>query len=162
MTPSSALPASAIPSSTPAVEARGWGWRHAGRREWAVRGLDLRIEAGERVLLLGPSGAGKSTLLTGLAGLLDPTGGGESEGELLIFGEPAARVRERVGMLFQDPESEIVMGRAGDDVAFGLENRCVPADQIWGRVAAALAAVEFPYGVEHRTAALSGGEKQRL
>jgi energy-coupling factor transport system ATP-binding protein len=78
MTPSSALPASATPSSTPAVEARGWGWRHAGRREWAVRGLDLRIEAGERVLLLGPSGAGKSTLLSGLAGLLEPSGGGES------------------------------------------------------------------------------------
>jgi energy-coupling factor transport system ATP-binding protein len=148
--------------SSPAIEARNWGWRHAGRRDWAVRGLDLRIEAGERVLLLGPSGAGKSTLLTGLAGLLDPTGGGESEGELLVHGEPAARTRERVGMLFQDPESEIVMGRAGDDVAFGLENRCIPADQIRGRVDAALAAVEFPYDVDHRTAALSGGEKQRL
>jgi tungstate transport system ATP-binding protein len=54
------------------------------------------------------------------------------------------------------------MGRAGDDVAFGLENRCIPADQIRGRVDAALAAVEFPYDVDHRTAALSGGEKQRL
>ncbi len=144
------------------IEARGWGWRHAGRREWAVRGLDLRIEAGERVLLLGPSGAGKSTLLAGLAGLLDATGGGEPQGELLVGGVAPREARERVGILFQDPESEIVMGRAGDDVAFGLENRCVPADQIWGRVDAALAAVEFPYPRDHRTAALSGGEKQRL
>jgi energy-coupling factor transport system ATP-binding protein len=154
-------PGAAAPTAA-AIEARGWGWRHAGRRDWAVRGLDLRVEAGERVLLLGPSGAGKSTLLTGLAGLLDQAGGGESEGELLVFGAPAPLSRERVGMLFQDPESEIVMGRAGDDVAFGLENRCIPADQIPGRVDAALAAVEFPYPVEHRTAALSGGEKQRL
>jgi energy-coupling factor transport system ATP-binding protein len=145
-----------------AIEARNWGWRHAGRREWAVRGLDLRVEAGERVLLLGPSGAGKSTLLSGLAGLLDPSGGGEAEGELLVAGVAPRLARERVGILFQDPESEIVMGRAGDDVAFGLENRCVPAEQIWGRVDAALEAVGFPYGREHRTAALSGGEKQRL
>jgi len=145
-----------------AIEARGWGWRHAGRREWALRGLDLRIEAGERVLLLGASGAGKSTLLAGLAGLLDPTGGGEPEGELLVAGGAPAAMRDRVGILFQDPEAEIVMGRAGDDVAFGLENRCVPRAQIWGRVDAALAAVEFPYPRDHRTAALSGGEKQRL
>ncbi len=149
-------------SQAPAIEARGWGWRHAGRREWALRGLDLRIEAGERVLLLGASGAGKSTLLAGLAGLLDPTGGGEPEGELLVAGGAPAATRDQVGILFQDPEAEIVMSQAGDDVAFGLENRCVPAPQIWGRVDAALTAVEFPYPRDHRTAALSGGEKQRL
>ena len=54
------------------IEARGWGLRHPGRRDWALRGLDLTIEPGERVLLLGASGAGKSTLLTALAGLVDP------------------------------------------------------------------------------------------
>ncbi len=144
------------------IEARGWGWRHAGRREWAVRGLDLRIEAGERVLLLGPSGAGKSTLLAGLAGLLDPSGGGESAGELLVDGLSPSAARDRVGILFQDPETQIVMARAGHDVAFGLENRCLPAGDIPARVAAALEAVEFPYGAERPTAALSGGEKQRL
>ncbi|HET8570808.1 MAG TPA: ABC transporter ATP-binding protein [Candidatus Limnocylindria bacterium] len=144
------------------IEARGWGWRHAGRREWAVRGLDLRIEAGERVLLLGPSGAGKSTLLAGLAGLLDRAGGGESEGELLVGDVRPAAARDRVGILFQDPETQLVMARAGDDVAFGLENRCVAADAIPGRVDAALEAVEFPYPVDRSTAALSGGEKQRL
>ncbi|BDZ46457.1 hypothetical protein GCM10025866_23660 [Naasia aerilata] len=57
--------------------ASGWGWRHASRRRFAVRGLDLTVEPGERVLLLGPSGAGKSTLLAGIAGIL----GGADEGE---------------------------------------------------------------------------------
>ncbi len=138
----------------PVVEARGFGWRHAGRTAWAIRGLDLVIEQGERVLLLGPSGAGKSTLLLALAGLLDPSGGGEREGELAVRGD--------TGIVFQDPETQLVMGRAGDDVAFGLENRCVPTAEIWPRVHAALAAVRFPYPEDRRTEALSGGEKQRL
>ena len=144
------------------IEARGWGWRHAGRRAWALRGVDLRIEAGERVLLLGASGAGKSTLLLGLAGLLDATGGGESEGELLVDGLPAAASRERPGILFQEPESQLVMARAGDDVAFGLENRCIEPNAIWPRVDDALGAVGFAYPRDHPTDALSGGEQQRL
>jgi energy-coupling factor transport system ATP-binding protein len=149
-------------SSGVVIEARGWGWRHAGRRAWAVRGLDLRIEAGERVLLLGPSGGGKSTFLLALAGLLDPRGGGETEGTLRVDGRDPRVARDRTGLLFQDPETQIILGRSGDDVAFGLENRCVPTDSIWPRVDAALDAVAFPYGRDHPTGALSGGERQRL
>lgn len=145
-----------------AVVARGWGWRHAGRESWAIRGLDLRIEPGERVLLLGPSGAGKSTLLLAMAGLLDGAGGAASEGELLVDGAVPAAVRDRTGIVFQDPTTQLVMGRAGDDVAFGLENRGVPGDEIWTRVDQALASVGFPYGRDRRTGALSGGEQQRL
>ena len=144
------------------IEARGWGVRHPGRRDWALRGLDLTIEPGERVLLLGPSGAGKSTLLAALAGLIDPSGGGETEGSLLVDGLDPRAARDRTGLLFQDPESQIVMGRVGDDVAFGLENRCIPTEGIWPRVDAALAAVDFPFGRDHPTHALSGGEQQRL
>ncbi|MDQ2688909.1 MAG: energy-coupling factor ABC transporter ATP-binding protein, partial [Chloroflexota bacterium] len=136
--------------------------RHPGRRDWALRGLDLTIEAGERVLLLGASGAGKSTLLTALAGLVDPSAGAETEGRLLVDGRDPREARERSGLLFQDPESQIVMARAGDDVAFGLENRCVPTAAIWPRVDAALSAVEFPYRRDRPTHALSGGEQQRL
>jgi energy-coupling factor transporter ATP-binding protein EcfA2 len=148
-------------SSPAAVVAHGWGIRHPGRRAWALRGVDLVIEAGERVLLLGPSGAGKSTLLTAIAGLHDPAAV-ETEGTLLVDGLEPGVARDRSGLLFQDPESQIVMARAGDEVAFGLENRCVPADAIWPRVDAALAAVEFPYGRDRPTHALSGGEQQRL
>ncbi|WP_121156421.1 ABC transporter ATP-binding protein [Micromonospora pisi] len=143
------------------VELRGFGWRHAGRKRWAVRGLDLRIEAGERVLLLGPSGAGKSTLLAALAGLLAEDSG-EQQGLIEVDGADPRTARDRVGILFQDPESQLVMARAGDDVAFGLENRGVPAGEIWPRVEQALHRVGFPYGRDRSTAALSGGEQQRL
>ncbi|MBM7787512.1 ABC transporter ATP-binding protein [Tenggerimyces flavus] len=136
------------------IRANGWGFRHAGRGSWAVRGLDLEIGHGERVLLAGPSGAGKSTLLTALAGLLDPDHSGETEGTLTVDGQ--------AGLVFQDPETQLVMARAGDDVAFGLENHAVSTDQIWPRVDAALEAVGFPYGRDHPVGRLSGGEKQRL
>jgi energy-coupling factor transporter ATP-binding protein EcfA2 len=149
-------------ASPPAVEARGWGWRHAGRRHWAVRHLDLVVPAGERVLLLGPSGAGKSTLLAGVAGLLHAPESGDEEGELLVGGIPANEATGYAGIVFQDPTSSLVMGRVGDEVAFGLENRAVPRDEIWPRVEQALAGVGLDYPLVHPTERLSGGEQQRL
>ncbi|GAA3750776.1 energy-coupling factor transport system ATP-binding protein [Spinactinospora alkalitolerans] len=146
------------------VELAGWGWRHSGRGTHALRGVDLTFEPGERVLLLGASGAGKSTLLHALAGLTGPDSAisGEQEGALLIDGEPAARRRDDTALVSQDPETQLVMARAGDDVAFGLENLGVAREEIWPRVDAALRQVGFPYGRDRSTAALSGGEKQRL
>jgi energy-coupling factor transport system ATP-binding protein len=140
-----------------------------------VRGLDLDVAPGERVLLLGPSGAGKSTLLAGLCGLLDPGTGrgddlGDEEGALLLDGVPARLARRegvragqsRTGLLLQDPQAQTVLTRCGDDVAFGLENHAVPPAEIWPRVASALRGVGFPYDAAHPTARLSGGERQRL
>ena len=148
---------------TPAgVRASGWGWRHAGRRAWAVRALDLRIEPGERVLLLGPSGAGKSTLLSGLAGVLGGDEDGFREGELTIDGVAAQHARGRAGLVLQDPDSQVILSRVGDDVAFGCENLGVPREQIWPRVREALDAVGLRVPLATPTSRLSGGQKQRL
>jgi len=143
------------------VRLEGFGWRHAGRRAWAVRGVDLAVTRGERVLVLGPSGAGKSTLLAALAGLLAEDSG-EQEGVVTVDGVDARAARERVGIVFQDPQTQLVMSRVGDDVAFGLENRGVPPGQIWPAVDAALEAVGLNLPRDRSTAALSGGEQQRL
>jgi energy-coupling factor transport system ATP-binding protein len=126
-----------------------------------VTGVDLVVEPGERVLLTGASGAGKSTLLAALAGILDVEGA-EVTGELTVGGRHPRDARGGLGLLAQDPDSQLVMTRAGDDVAFGLENAGLPAAEIWPRVDEALAAVGFPYGRDRPTQALSGGEKQRL
>ncbi|KAA9089520.1 ABC transporter ATP-binding protein [Microbacterium radiodurans] len=144
------------------VEVLGWGWRHASRRAWAVRGVDLAIAPGERVLLLGASGAGKSTLLHGLAGVLGGDDEGESEGELLVDGMPAGAARGRAGLVLQDPDSQVILARVGDDVAFGCENLGVPRAQIWPRVDAALSAVGLDLARDRPTKELSGGQKQRL
>ncbi|MFS0713839.1 ATP-binding cassette domain-containing protein [Microbacterium sp. 2P01SA-2] len=145
-----------------ALEARGWGWRYATRRAWAARETSFRIEAGERVLLLGASGSGKSTLLQGLAGVLGGADEGEQEGALLVDGRPASDARGRVGLVLQDPDSQTILARVGDDVAFGCENLGVPRDEIWRRVRAALDAVGLDVPLDRSTAALSGGQKQRL
>lgn len=152
-------------SEAAAVTAQGWGWRHAGRKAFAVSGLDLQIEPGEKVLLLGPSGAGKSTLLSALAGVLGGDEEGESVGRLMIDHAPAfgpGRQPGRSGLVLQDPESQVVLARCGDDVAFGCENLGVPRHQIWPRVDEALRAVGLPVERDKPTSALSGGQKQRL
>jgi energy-coupling factor transporter ATP-binding protein EcfA2 len=157
-----------------AVTARGWGWRHAGRPRPAVNGLDLDIQPGERVLLLGPSGAGKSTLLHALAGVLGDSSAdaaaqsadaedSDETGSLLIDGAPPRTQRGRAGLMQQDPETQVVLSRLGDDVAFGAENLSVPPAEIWPRVREALDDVGLGWlALDHPTSALSGGQKQRL
>jgi energy-coupling factor transporter ATP-binding protein EcfA2 len=144
------------------VEALGWGWRHAGRSDFAVHGLDLHIEPGERVLLLGASGSGKSTLIQALAGVLGGEDEGDEHGRLLVDGEPAIRSRGRVGLVLQDPDSQVVLSRVGDDVAFGCENLGIDRDETWRRVRHALDAVGLDLPLDHPTGSLSGGQKQRL
>lgn len=144
------------------VCARGWGWRHAGRKNAALSGVDLDIAPGERVLVLGPSGSGKSTLMGGLAGLLGGAEEGEASGSLTVDGVAPADARSRVGLLMQDPEAQVVLARVGDDVAFGMENVGVPREEIWPRVKEALSAVGLDVPLDHSTTELSGGQKQRL
>ncbi len=144
------------------VHARGWGWRHAGRKNAALSGVDLDIAPGERVLVLGPSGSGKSTLMGGLAGLLGGAEEGEATGTLTVDGVAPADARGRVGLLMQDPEAQVVLARVGDDVAFGMENLGVPREEIWPRVEESLGAVGLDAPLDHSTTELSGGQKQRL
>ncbi|NUL47524.1 ABC transporter ATP-binding protein [Cellulosimicrobium funkei] len=148
------------------ITAEGWGWRHAGRSAAAVAGLDLTVPAGQKVLLAGPSGAGKSTLLYALAGVLDPADESEETGRLLVDGVPSRELRGHAGLVQQDPETQVILSRVGDDAAFGAENLQVPRERIWDRVRDALAAVglgeEQGISLSRDTSKLSGGQKQRL
>jgi energy-coupling factor transporter ATP-binding protein EcfA2 len=127
-----------------------------------VRGLDLSISGGERVLLLGASGAGKSTLLQALAGVLGGEDEGDALGELLVDGVRPEHSRGRAGLLLQDPDSQVILARVGDDVAFGCENLGIPRDETWRRVQESLDAVGLDLALDFPTANLSGGQKQRL
>ncbi|MBX3093868.1 MAG: ATP-binding cassette domain-containing protein [Cryobacterium sp.] len=152
-----------MPPARPAdVRASGWGWRYATRRRAAVHELDLVIEPGERVLLLGASGSGKSTLVHALAGVLGGDDEGEQFGRLAVDGRPPGEQRGRAGLVLQDPESQVILSRVGDDVAFGCENLGVPREDIWPRVRESLDAVGLDVPLDRSTSELSGGQKQRL
>lgn len=147
------------------VIARGYGWTHAGRQRAALDGIDLVIKPGERVLICGDSGSGKSTLLAALAGVLGGDDEGVQSGELIIehagMSEPPGRSIP-VGLVLQDPDSQVIAARVGDDVAFGCENLGVPRAEIWERVDRALDMVGLQLPHDHPTTRLSGGQKQRL
>jgi energy-coupling factor transport system ATP-binding protein len=158
-------PVDEMPSFTSAVRvtADGWGWRHSGRKDFALRDVIFTIEPGERVLLLGASGAGKSTLMAAMAGVLGGDDEGESEGSLLIDDTDATAARGRAGLVMQDPDSQTILARLGDDVAFGCENLGIAREETWSRVRHALAMVGLgELGLDHSTSALSGGQRQRL
>lgn len=143
------------------IRAEGWGWRHAGRRTAALANVTLTISPGERVLIAGPSGSGKSTLLAACAGLLDAHAGEES-GRLFVGTDERRPGRVPAGLLVQDPSTQILMSRVADDIAFGPENLAVERDEITQRVRDALADTRLDLAWDHDTAALSGGQTQRL
>ncbi|OFS37121.1 ABC transporter ATP-binding protein [Corynebacterium sp. HMSC069E04] len=146
--------------------ARGFGWTHAGRRAPALADIDLVVSPGEKVLLCGDSGSGKSTLLAAIAGVLGGDDEGTRVGEILLEDasghvEPPGHTIP-VGLVLQDPDSQVIAARVGDDVAFGCENLAYPRSEIWQRVSAALSMVGPSVDLSFPTEQLSGGQKQRL
>ncbi len=134
-----------------------------GNTGYAIRDVSVQIKRGEFVAVIGTNGSGKSTFAKHLNALLLPT-----EGDVLVDGisvRDEARVwdiRSRVGMVFQNPDNQIVAAVVEEDVAFGPENLGVPQEQLQERVDAALAAVDMTAYRKHAPHMLSGGQKQRV
>lgn len=128
----------------------------------ALRGVTLRVEAGERVAVLGPNGAGKSTLCLQLNGILRPTAG-----RVIVCGLPVddanlKEVRRAVGVVFQDPDDMLFMPTVRQDVAFGPANLGLAGDALDARVRAALDAVGMAEYAERPPHHLSFGQRKRV
>lgn len=129
----------------------------------AVDGVDIEIQPGSFVAILGHNGSGKSTLAKHLNAILLPT-----EGSVWVDGKDTKQpeelwnVRQTAGMVFQNPDNQIVASVVQEDVGFGPENLGVPTDEIWTRVYDSLKAVGMFEYREHSPNKLSGGQKQRV
>ena len=131
--------------------------------KYSLEGLNIEVKEGEFVVVLGHNGSGKSTFAKHLNALLLPTGG-----EIYIDGIDATNldntweVRKRAGMVFQNPDNQMVATVVEEDVAFGPENLGVPSDEIRRRVDSALKEVNMFDFRQHAPHLLSGGQKQRV
>lgn len=129
----------------------------------ALSGVELEIKKGEFLALVGPNGSGKSTLARHLNALLLPT-----EGEVLVDGMDTRRpenlweIRRRVGMVFQNPDNQIVSSLVEEDIAFGAENLGLPPEEVRARVDEAITMTGLSSYRNHAPHLLSGGLKQRL
>lgn len=128
---------------------------------WGLRGVDLAVREGDFLVLAGPNGSGKSLLVRSLVGLARPT-----EGRVLYRGRPIQDdlrlVRSKVGLVFQDTESQILGRTVLDDAAFGPANLRLGASEVDSRARAALAAAGLEDKEARRPDTLSGGERRRL
>ena len=133
------------------------------RSEPALRGVSLGIEKGSFVVVLGHNGSGKSTLAKHMNAVLLPSGGAvyvegmDTRDQAMLL-----EIRRRVGMVFQNPDNQIVANVVEEDVAFAPENLGVPPQEIRRRVDDALAAVGMSDFARHAPHLLSGGQKQRI
>lgn len=148
-------------AAPPAIEMVDLGYSYPDGHE-ALRGVTLRVEAGERVAVLGPNGAGKSTLCLQLNGILEPTSGSVSICGLPVKdSESLKEVRRRVGVVFQDPDDMLFMPTVAQDVAFGPSNLGLPEDEVRVRVGRALGAVGMEGMGKRSPHHLSFGQKKR-
>lgn len=129
----------------------------------ALEDVSLSIEKGSFVVVLGHNGSGKSTLAKHMNAVLLPSGGTvyvegmDTKDEALLLG-----IRRRVGMVFQNPDNQIIGNVVEEDVGFGPENLGVPTDEIWKRVEESLTATGMISYRAHSPNKLSGGQKQRV
>ncbi len=151
----------------PLIAFEAYGYQYRAQAEPTLADINLSIRAGEKILIVGPSGSGKSTLGRAINGLIPFNYKGRSTGRLLLDGRETKdlslfEISKMVGTVLQDPDGQFVGLTAGEDIAFALENECVPQAEMLGRVADAAALVGMGRHLDAAPQDLSGGQKQRV
>ncbi|PKF49974.1 ABC transporter ATP-binding protein [Enterovibrio nigricans] len=149
------------------IEFKNFSFRYDALVNPTLKGIDLKINKGEKVLIIGPSGSGKSTLGQCINGLIPHSIEGETSGSLLINGLNAQKMNlvqftELVGTVLQDTDSQFVGLSVGEDIAFALENQRMPVADMYPLVQSTAKMVELETLLNHAPQDLSGGQKQRV
>lgn len=149
--------------SKPIIQVQDLSFQYSQSDErFAIDGLSTSIYEGEWLAIIGHNGSGKSTFSKLLVGLLEAKSGTiEVDGKVLSM-ETVWDIRSQIGLVFQNPDNQFVGATVEDDVAFALENRGIPVEEMHERVASALKRVKMWDYRDKEPAALSGGQKQRV
>ena len=152
---------------TPIIEFKDYTFKYRSQVEPTLRHVNLTIHAGEKVLIVGPSGSGKSTLAHCINGLVPFSFPGESTGSLSVKGKDPAKegifgMSKLVGTVLQDTDGQFIGLTVAEDIAFALENDCVPQEELFPRVDEVAETVDVKSLLDHAPTELSGGQKQRV
>jgi energy-coupling factor transporter ATP-binding protein EcfA2 len=149
------------------IEVHDVSFRYPETKAWALRNLSLKFSEGEVVLLAGPNGGGKSTLLKAILGVVPHLTGGELSGQVIVNAQNVrdimpVQLAGEVGIVLQDPTSQITSLTVEDEVQFGLANLCLPGAEILSRSRMSLEQLGISHLHKTSVLALSGGQLQRL
>ncbi len=149
------------------IELSGVSFAYPGMSEDVFKDYSLKISQGEFVLITGPSGCGKSTLLKMFNGLVPKYSGGRFSGKIFVNGvdvrkSSISELSDHVGMVFQDPENQIIMEKVVNEIAFGLENKNVSQSDMQDIVGLTAEKLGISHLLDRKTDELSGGEKQKV
>lgn len=145
------------------IRTENLSFKYSGASEYALKNVNLSIKKGEFVSIIGHNGSGKSTLARLFNGLLQPTSGEVTvNGVSTLNKDGIFEVRKTVGVVFQNPDNQLVASIVEDDVAFGPENIGLPREEIGKRIDFALNAVGMQDFRKFSPSRLSGGQKQRI
>ncbi|MDO4488598.1 MAG: ABC transporter ATP-binding protein [Eubacteriales bacterium] len=144
-----------------------FSWKYDAQQEPTLHGLNLSIHEGEKVLICGPSGCGKSTIANCINGLIPFSYRGESHGSIKILGKETKDlslfdISKMVGTVLQDTDGQFVGLTVGEDIAFALENDCVPQTELLRRVKETADMVSIGTHLKYSPSEISGGQKQRV
>jgi len=149
------------------IEFNHYSFKYRAQKEPTIKDINLKINKGEKVLIVGPSGSGKSTIANCINGLVPFSYHGDVKGELLIAGKSPKKLgifgmSKYVGTVLQDPDGQFIGLTVGEDIAFALENNCVKPEEMRERVYRAAQMVGVDELLEHSPHSISGGQKQRV
>jgi len=151
----------------PIVRIENLSYKYPRSPDLVLRDINLTIRKGEFLGIIGPTGAGKTTLCLAMNGIVPQFHGGRFFGHVTVAGldtleSPISALAQHVAMVFQDPETQLIANSVEDEVAFALENICLPREEILRRIPWALEMVRLSGMERKHPSELSGGEKQRL
>ena len=151
----------------PVISFKDFSFQYRAQKKPTLTGINLDIYPGERVLIAGPSGSGKSTLAGCINGLNPFSNPGECTGSLIVDGVDAPHssifeLSAHVGTVLQDPDGQFIGLTVGEDIAFALENSCMPQEQMHSITRHAAELVGIQDHLDYAPHELSGGQKQRV